>query len=784
MTPKLFTSTSTAFTSNGIGLLTDAVSCAVTEERNGAFELTMEYPISGIHFSNIELRSIIIADANPALKAQPFRVYQITKPLNGIVTINAEHISYDLSGIPVKAFSATAAATALAGLKTNSAVTNPFTFATTKTTSASFAVLVPSSCRSLLGGQEGSILDVYGGEYGFDGYTVTLYANRGQNRGVTIRYGKNLTDLEQEENCQSVYTGVLPYYFKDGVSVVGNIVNASGTFDFTRIMPLDLTDKFEDTPTIAQLTTAATSYINANNIGVPRVSLAVSFVALEQSTEYKNLALLERVLLCDTVNVEFDKLGVSATAKVVKTEYDALVERYITIELGDARTNIADTIAEQQAEIERNNDLSFIEQAIQNATQLITGNQGGYVVLHSSTGGSTPDEILVMDTDDIQTATKVWRWNKSGLGYSSTGYNGSYGLAMTIDGSIVASFITSGTLNAALANVININASNITTGALQSANYAYTSGSFSDAGMRINMTNGLIRTPQFAIDTSGNAYFKGTITAGDIRSANYAYTSGFYSDSGVRINLDSGLVRTPYLYIAGSDGYTKFGGELDAVSGTFTTLTGTTNVKLVNTTITDNAISFNNTSAGLRMDLSLDPSNDRTLFSTNHNMALQAYTGSTFYAIQFFGSDFAFVNTTTNYNMHITVPNTAEASLVPYVAGKCNIGTNTYYFDYMHANHFTTHSLRKDKTNITNLSEDDYDIDAIRPITYTLKDRENDEPQIGLIAEELEQCCYKACSHDESGKLYGIDYSRLAVVAIKELQLLRKRVKELEDKTA
>lgn len=449
MTPKLFTSTSTSFLSNGVGLLSDAVSCVVTEERNGMFELVMEYPVTGIHYPNIELRSIIVADANRTLTAQPFRVYQIDKPINGVVVIYAQHISYDMTGIPVTAFTASNAAAAVAGLSSHSAITNPFTFTTDKTTSANFAVEVPSSCRSLLGGQEGSILDVYGGEWGFDNYTATLYAHRGANRGVTIRYGKNLTDLTQEENCSSVYTGVLPFwYFEGSPSVVGNIVYASGTYDFTRIMPLDLSDRFTDPPTIAQLTSAATSYIEANNIGVPHVSLTISFVDLTQTEEFKDLALLETVYLCDTVKVEFEKLGVSATAKVIRTDYNVLLNKYDEIEIGDARVNIADTIAEQALALENAN--SHLSEAVFNATRLITGNLGGYVVLHSSTGGATPDEILIMDTDSISTATHVWRWNASGLGYSSTGYNGPYGLAMTIDGSIVADYITTGTLTAAL----------------------------------------------------------------------------------------------------------------------------------------------------------------------------------------------------------------------------------------------------------------------------------------------------------------------------------------------
>lgn len=453
MTPILYPSTEEDFKNNGIGILSDAVKCIVTEERNGAFELEITYPIDGIHYDEIKTRRLVMAKPNPIDDPQPFRIYRITRPLSGLVTIYAEHISYDLSGIPVSPFSASSATEAISKLSTMAAVESPFVFWTDKSNTGTMTVSVPSSTRSLLGGSQGSVLDIYGGEYKWDRYMVRLYNARGANRGVSIRYGKNLTDIQQDENISNVYTGVYPYWVDaDGnlTQLPEKIVNAPGTYDFIRILPLDLSEEFEEAPTEAELKQAAEAYIKSNEIGVPHVSLTVSFVQLEQTEEYKGMALLETVLLCDTVNVEFAQLGVSATAKCVRTVYDVLLNRYDSIDLGDARTNIADTIAEQKKEIEKAPSTTDMWKAITNATNIITGNNGGYVVLHSSTGSKEPDEILIMDTPDIQTATKVWRWNKSGLGYSSAGYNGPYGLAMTADGSIVADFITTGILTANL----------------------------------------------------------------------------------------------------------------------------------------------------------------------------------------------------------------------------------------------------------------------------------------------------------------------------------------------
>lgn len=463
--PKLYDGTA-APQGNGIGLLRDCIRCTVTEERNGGYELELVYPITGQHYAALALRALIRAKPNPAGSEQDFRIYKISRPIGGQVTVNAQHISYDLSGVPVSPFSAQNAPAALAGLKAHAAAECPFDFWTDLSTTAAFAVSVPSSIRSLLGGVEGSILDVYGGEYEWDNTTVKLHARRGTDRGVTIRYGKNLTDLTQEENCADVYTGVYPYWAgSDGSGLVQlpeKTLAAQGEYGFVRILPLDLSEKFEQPPTEEQLRTAAQTYMKQNRIGVPEVSMTVSFAQLGQTEEYEEKALLEQVDLGDTVRVEFPKLGVSASARCVKTVYNVLLDRYDSVELGDARANIADTIASQGQTIKALPRSSAMQSIINSATSMITGNRGGYVVLHSSTGSKEPDEILIMNKPDIETARNVWRWNKAGLGYSGNGYNGPYGTAITADGKIVADYIAAGTLNAAMIRVINLIADHLT----------------------------------------------------------------------------------------------------------------------------------------------------------------------------------------------------------------------------------------------------------------------------------------------------------------------------------
>ena len=446
--PILYNATETNFDHNGIGILSACVSCEVTEEANGIFELSMQYPMDGIHFAEIGDRAIIKSKADQFRKPQLFRVYAISKPMNGIVTVLAEHISYDLSGIPVKPFSASTASSALTGLKNNAVVDCPFDFWTDKATQANFKVSVPASIRSRLGGVAGSILDVYGGEYEFDNFTVKLHNGRGQNRGVSIRYGKNLTDIKQDQNCSSVATGVYPYWVSQEngelVELPEKIINAPGTYNFVKIRTLDLSSEFETQPTVEQLRSKTQSYINANNIGVPTVSWSVSFEQLSKSDEYKHLALLERVSLFDTVNVEFPALGVSATAKAVKLVYDVIADRVKSVALGSVRANIADTIANQQQEIQQTPTKSDLKKAQEAATAWLT-NGKGYAYFRKDDLGNIID-ILFMDTQDPETAVNVMRVGQSGIGFSQSGVNGLYYSAWTIDGTFNADFIKAGSI--------------------------------------------------------------------------------------------------------------------------------------------------------------------------------------------------------------------------------------------------------------------------------------------------------------------------------------------------
>lgn len=543
-----------AFTSNGLGALPDAATCTVTEERNGGYEVEMEYPLTGSHFSDIQKRRILYVKPNPYDDPQPFRIYSITKPINGIVTVHAAHLSYDTSGSIVKLFPADAgsASAAMSYLKNFSVPSTPFTFFTNVGKSGTMSVPKPSSIRSLLGGSDGSILDTFGGEYLFDKWNISLLESRGSNRGVTIRYGKNMTDLEQEENDTDFYTGVYPFWYsesEDGglvtLSANDGIVNAPGNYDFVKIMPLDLSSedfgkKTTDSegytttiekPTETELLAAAQKYIANNKIGIPKVSLDVSFVMLAQAEEYKDFARLETVKLCDTVTVEFEKLGVKTTAKCIKTVYNVLTDKYDSIELGEPKSSLAETVSNQGTLIEEASDKSYMERAIQNATDLImSGKLGGYVTV-------TKNEIYIADNKDLDKAVKVWRWNSGGLGYSSSGKDGPFGTAITSDGKIVADYISTGNLDCSVLNVSNIHGDSIlvdTIGALNGINqqtdsYQYIKTGLLDSEGNYGIAIGQLTTnSDGTLSTTSSEYVK--ITSGRIsfmqNGTEVAYMSG------------------------------------------------------------------------------------------------------------------------------------------------------------------------------------------------------------------------------------------------------------------
>lgn len=461
MIPILYKADAVDFSTFGIGALSECTLCEVTEERNGAFECTLKYPVTGRLFSELKNERLIKAKPNDTSKEQLFRIYRITTPINGIVTIYAQHISYDLSNIAELVWSSAMISPSLvmSRLFTKTATTHNFKCSTDFSSAKPFSVSKPMSVRACLGGVEGSMLDLWGGEYEWDNFNVILHTKRGKDNGVVIEYGKNLTDMEQDNDFTDVYTDLLPYAVFSDENTEKVITLSEITLPIidnpTRQKTLikDFTEFFEDKASINEnsLRNKAKNFIKANPLGVETPTLTVAFEPLWKQPEYS--AILERVSLCDTVTIRHSALGITAKSKVIKTVYDALAEKYVSITLGSAKSNFVNTVGDIKTELSevKNKTEHFpllINTAVKNATSLITGQNGGYVVINTNSVSGQPYELLILDAPTIESAVNVWRWNVGGLGFSKNGYNGPYETAITSDGQIVADFITSGSLTA------------------------------------------------------------------------------------------------------------------------------------------------------------------------------------------------------------------------------------------------------------------------------------------------------------------------------------------------
>lgn len=470
MKPILYESTETNFDPQtrtyGLGVLSDCIKPTVIEQLNGSFEFSMDYPIDGIHFEEIRTDRIILSNSKPRqTRAQAFRIYEISRPINGIVTVYARHLSYDMSDfvvqpkfkndITVNPTTANNVTEAFEAIRILSFPVDdqgrhimPFFMDSDITTEAEFSITTPASVRSFLGTDEGSVVDIYGGEWEFDNYVCYLHERRGKDKGLKILYGVNMTDLEQEENIEEMYTAVYPYAVHENGSLTyiyrlnpdvpadkslapdAPLIKADGEFEREKVLALDVSSNYAQfpndhidptpdpskqgttasgKPTRYQLYNAALYYMQENNVGEPKVDLRVSFVDL-----WKVLGkpFFHEVDLGDTVYVYFEKLGVESTARCVKTTYNVIEDRYDNLELGEASSNLANTIANQTVQTQKvKKDLS---KAINDATSSSIGKNGGYIVLHDSDGDEKPDQLLIMDNVDILETENVWSFDSIG----------------------------------------------------------------------------------------------------------------------------------------------------------------------------------------------------------------------------------------------------------------------------------------------------------------------------------------------------------------------------------
>lgn len=573
-----------------IGWLAEASDCQCTEERNGVFELEFQYPMLGRYAAELVIDRYVKAKPNTNGKNQFFHIRKVSKPINGMFTVSCEHISYALSGYPVPTVSASGNAQVainaiLTAAKNQLGKDTGFSVATTDITLSSSIALTNVSARAALGGVSGSVLDVYGGEYEFDNHTIKLHKARGKDRGVRIAYGRNMTELKCDIDMDSAYTGIYGYVKNDNVDLHSYkaVTNSSGINAKTLIR--DFSSDFsggDSKITQSGLDSAVAAYAAANDINSPTVSMTVSFVDLSQSPEYASFSALESVSLCDTVQIYHKDLNINIKAKVIKTVYDVLRERYTSIDLGSPRANFADVIKQTVNETKdlrgqlvatRSDLTAAYEKAIADATAAITGNSGGYVRLNPS---QNPQEILIMDTPDISTAKNIWRFNLSGFGHSSGGYSGPYRTAVTQDGHIVADFIDTGILNA---NIIRA-------GIMQSTNgeFSFNLETGHIEASDINITGGDINLDGGQLSVLNNDGYKADFSGGMVELYQGAGTG---TGTGTKyLSLYNSLLGGKWYATIASPSYTLGG----VSSGGFRIGTSTGNVSATSSWNTDYAV--------------------------------------------------------------------------------------------------------------------------------------------------------------------------------------------------
>lgn len=347
MIPILYDTNETTFATNGLGRLRDCISCIVTEERNGIYECDFEYPVTGANYAAIQLGRIIGVTHDDTGDVQPFDIVSYTRPIDGVVKFHAVHISYRQSYLTVAGSNISGINNAFA-LLAQAQPSNPFSYESDITSNAYVAAAdgEPRTVRSMLGGVEGSILDAFGGEYEFDRFKVTLYKSRGVVRDFTIRYGVNMLDYNDDTSSAGTYSAVIPFYKgTDNAFIIGDRQSSGETVTGRgETIPLDVSDKFEDEPTKAEVEAMGLSILEDSESNLPTQTINVSFVRLQDMGEYTGLSALLKCKLCDSIKVIFPRYNTSGTFKIVKTTWDVLMGRYESMELGTLSTTLSEAL--------------------------------------------------------------------------------------------------------------------------------------------------------------------------------------------------------------------------------------------------------------------------------------------------------------------------------------------------------------------------------------------------------------------------------------------------------
>ena len=443
----LYEKGTTDFSRNGLGYLNNVLNAKITEELNGEYSLTFDYPLNELLSNELIEERIVKCKVSDGTN-QCFIIKNVVKTYEKM-TITCSHLFYLLlsniaediypQNLSPKPF--------LDWIIARANYLLPFTTTSDVSVQKSGRYIRKNLVEIILGEEENSMVNLFGIEIKRNNWNIALNSRIGADRGEKLLYGKNITGINLTIDTNEMYTRIMPVGY-DGLLLPEKYVDADNIddypypkiaiFEFSNIR-YDPNDEnaYQDIEDAYDALRAAVEELYANGINQPKINIKIDWLELSKTEEYKQYSNLERVELGDTIHAEI--FGLNYTTRVIKTSYNPLNDRVEQFEIGTIQPNYASQMNKYEFELERINPASILEEAQTNATSLITQAMGGYVY-------KTNSELYIMDTDNPSTAVHVWRWNINGLGYSSTGINGPYGLAMTMDGQIVADFISTGTL--------------------------------------------------------------------------------------------------------------------------------------------------------------------------------------------------------------------------------------------------------------------------------------------------------------------------------------------------
>lgn len=446
---NIYSGITTDFNNNGYGFLKDCKTASVTNATNGVYELNIEYPRNTDMDEYLIVGNIIKTNVGNN-NYQLFRIKSVNKSFNPI-QIYAQHIFYDLADNYIEdAYPQNLNCEAFGNWildKTNFDTNFVVYSDITGTKTARYVDKNPVQC--FLGDDANSLVNLFGCEIERDNFNITFKDRIGNDNGVKLVIGKNITSINIKIDISSLYTKIKPVGFNNltlpETYVSSPLINNWPTpkickYDFGNIKydPNDPTAYQTEDEAYEALRDATEALFNSG-IDKPQINIKINWVELSKTKEYYDkYNNIERVSLGDTVYAEIE--GLNYKTRVIKTVYNVLTDSIDSYELGTVQPSYATTITSMSQSVEEINPTNILSQAQENATNQINSAMGGYVY-------KTNEELYIMDTDNPNTATKVWRWNLNGLGYSSNGINGPYETAITQDGAIVANFITTGKLN-------------------------------------------------------------------------------------------------------------------------------------------------------------------------------------------------------------------------------------------------------------------------------------------------------------------------------------------------